>query len=74
MGVFRVDGYRAGSICFPSREGIRGVLSFCLSMKIHTPPAPSQEGKELPSGDMNIPLNHHLVVNYKNKFYESKEL
>ena len=31
------------------------MLSFCLSMKIHTPPTPSQEGKELPSVDMNIP-------------------
>ena len=60
MSVFRVCGYSAGSICFPSWEGIRGVLSFCLSKKIHTAPAPSQEGKELPTFDLNKLINHHL--------------
>ncbi|WP_293672138.1 hypothetical protein, partial [uncultured Parabacteroides sp.] len=39
---------------------------FCLSKKIHTPPAPSQEGKKLPSADINTPVNHPLDSQLQN--------
>ena len=45
---------------FPLLRGDKGCVIFLSIKKIHTPPAPSQEGKELPTVDINKLINHHL--------------